>query len=310
MPFNLAGLADYTREHNLPLLRKSLFGSRTAELIKKAGTIQTGIKSADALNLMDTDAVLQSGNCEFNSSGTTTLTQRELKVADLKVNESLCPRDLEKKWTQHDVVSGSAPDAVPYEEVYTTRKADRVARQLENLIWKGDTSSGSDDFFDGYIKHLDDADNYVTANANEETAITKANVEAIIDEVYEEIPSDVIAEGDVHIFVGDDVYRKYVMALKDSNLFHFAPDGSNLDFSFPADARVTISAVYGLNGTDRVVAGRANNFFIGVDLEDEEEKFELWYSKDNRQVRFAMDFKYGTQIAFPEQVVMFVPFEA
>lgn len=310
MAFNLTGLEDYVKEHNLPLLRKSLFGSRTAELIKSAGTIQTGIKSASALNLFDTDAVLQTGDCNFNSSGSTTFTQRELKVADIKVNEGLCPRDLEKKWTQYDVVAGSAPESVPYEQVYTERKAQKVAKQLETLVWNGKTSAPEEDLFDGFLTHLDDAGNFITANSGNETSITKANVEAILDEVYEAIPSDVIAEGDVTIFVGDDVYRKYVMALKDSNLFHFAPEGDNMDFSFPADARVTISAVYGLNGTDRVVAGRTNNFYIGVDLEGEDEQFELWYSKDNRQVRFAMDFKYGTQIAFPEEVVMFVPFVA
>ena len=305
MSFDLTGLEDYVKEHNLPLLRKSLFGSRTAELIKQAGTIQTGVKSAQALNIFDTDAVLQTGDCNFNSEGSTTLTQRELSVADIKVNEGLCPRDLEKKWTQYDVVQGSQPDALPYEQVYTERKAKKVAQKLENLVWKGDTAG--DDLFDGFLKHLDEAGNFITANAGGETEVTKANVMAIMDEIYEAIPSDVIAEGDVTIFVGDDVYRKYVMALKDANMFHYAPEGENMDFSFPADARVTISAVYGLNGEDRIVAGRTNNFFIGVDLEDEEEEFELWYSKDNRQVRFAMDFKYGTQIAFPEEVVMFVP---
>lgn len=306
MAFDLTGLEDYVKEHNLPLLRKSLFGSRTAELIKQAGTIQTGIKSASALNIMDTDAVLQTGDCNFNSQGSTTMTQRELEVADIKVNEGLCPRDLEKKWTQYDVVAGSAPESAPYEQVYTERKAEKVARQLENLVWKGDVT-GNADLFDGFLHHIDTAGTAIAVDNTSRTEITKANVEAIMDDVYEAIPSDVIAEGDVTIFVGDDVYRKYVMALKDSNLFHFAPEGDNLDFSFPADGRVTISAVYGLNGTDRVVAGRTNNFFIGVDLEGEDEQYEMWYSKDNRQVRFAMDFKYGTQIAFPEEIVEFTP---
>lgn len=302
MAFNLTALEDYVKENNLPLLKKSLFGSRTADLLG----IQTGIKTAAALNLFDTDANFQDGACEFSPSGSTTFTQRELRVADITVQEALCPRDLEKKWTQYEVVQGSAPESVPFEVDYTDRKALRVARNLENAIWKGDTLSadGNLNKFDGIIKLVSGSASFIDATSVvASAAITKANVESIIDAVYESIPSDIIEEDDVHIFVGDDVYRKYVMALKDSNLFHFAPAGEDRDFTFPGDARVTISAVNGLNGTDDIIAGRASHMIVGVDLEGEDEDFELWYSQDNRQVRFAMDFKYGVQIAFPDQIV-------
>jgi len=302
MAFNLTALEDYVKEHNLPLLKKSLFGSRTAELLGK----QTGIKTASALNLFDTDANFQDGSCAFEPSGSTVFTQRELRVADITVQEALCPRDLEKKWTQYEVVAGSNPESVPFEVDYTERKALRVARNLENAIWKGDTDStdGNLNKFDGLIKLVSGSAEFIDATDIVASApITKANVESIIDAVYESIPSDIIEEDDVRIFVGDDVYRKYVMALKDSNLFHFAPAGEDRDFTFPGDSRVTISAVNGLNGTDDIIAGRASHMIVGVDLEGEDEDFELWYSQDNRQVRFAMDFKYGVQIAFPEQIV-------
>lgn len=306
MAFNLSTLEDYVKEHNLPLLKKSLFGSRTAALLGK----QTGIKSAAALNLFDTDANFQTGTCEFSPSGSTTFTQRELKVADITVQEALCPRDLEKKWTQYEVVAGSAPDQIPFEQDYTERKADRVARNLEVAIWQGDTDStdGNLNKFDGLAKTISGSAAFIDATAVvTEVSVTKANVVSIVDAIYESIPSDVINEGDIHIFMSDTNYRKYTMALRDENNFNYAPDGAQLDYPYPIDGRVTVSAVPGLNGSDEMFAGRASHMVIGVDLEGEDENFELWYSQDNRQVRFAMDFKYGVQVAFPEQIVYWVP---
>jgi hypothetical protein len=59
-----------------------------------------------------------------------------------------------------------------------------------------------------------------------------------------------------------------------------------------------------LVGTDRVFAADfENNVFYGTDLEGDEEKFELWYSQDNREFRLAVEFNAGVQVAYPNQVV-------
>jgi len=45
--------------------------------------------------------------------------------------------------------------------------------------------------------------------------------------------------------------------------------------------------------------------FYGTDLLTDEENFELWYSKDNDEVRFQASFKVGVQVAYPDLVVDF-----
>ena len=299
MGYDLSTLTDYTREHNLPLLKKSLFGSRTANLFAK----QTGIKSKAALNLFDTDAQFQDGACSFISSGSTAFTQRVIEVADVSVQEALCPRDLEKKWTQHEVMVGSAPDSVPFEVDFTDRKAQVISKQLETAVWQGDTDSATNNLskFDGILKHLTEASASL-ANYSSGSAPDSGSVVGIIDEVYSNIPADIIEEEDVRIFVGNDVFRTYALALRDKNLFQYSTQPSNWEIIVPGtDIRVT--AVNGMNTTGDVVAAKTEHLFVGVDLEGEEDDFELWYSQDNRQVRFAVDFKMGTQIAFPDQIV-------
>ena len=301
MAYNLTGLTDYVREHNLPLLKKSLFGSRTAELVAK----QTGIKTTAKLNLFETDAQFQDGACAFIDSGSTAFTQRDLKVADVSVQEALCPRDLEKKWTQYEVTAGSAPDSVPFEVDFTDRKAQVIAKELEIAVWRGDTDSATNNLskFDGFLKHIAAASASLAGHTSG-SAPDSGSVIGIIDDVYKAIPADVIEDGDVRIFVGNDVFRTYSLALRDSNYFQYNTQPSNWEIIVPGtDIRVT--AVNGLNTVGDVVAAKTSHMFIGVDLEDEQDSYEMWYSQDNRQVRFAVDFKMGTQIAFPDQVVWY-----
>jgi hypothetical protein len=46
--------------------------------------------------------------------------------------------------------------------------------------------------------------------------------------------------------------------------------------------------------------------FLGTDLLNEEEKFEIFYAKEADQVRFVSEFKMGVNIAFPDLVAAFV----
>ena len=90
MSFSLGTLTAYTEQQRLPLITKAVFSARTAALFTK----QVGIKSAAALNLMDTNAALQSGTaCGWNvadaASGATTFTQRNITVAPMKIQEAL-----------------------------------------------------------------------------------------------------------------------------------------------------------------------------------------------------------------------------
>jgi hypothetical protein len=68
---------------------------------------------------------------------------------------------------------------------------------------------------------------------------------------------------------------------------------------------MTLIAVGGLNGTNKLVAGSLSNFYLGTDLAHEEEDVKIWYSQDNDEVRFRLTFAYGVQVAFPGEIVYF-----
>jgi hypothetical protein len=312
MAFSVGSLANYTKENEALLVTSSVLGAKTAALIKSAGNVMVGVKSAETINIMDTDAFFQAGGtCGWNASGTTSFTQRTVTVGKIKVQESLCPKTLESKYLQKALPTGSTYDSIPFEQDFTDRKAKTIAAQLETAIWQGDTASANGNLnkFDGLIKLIGAASGVVDANVSgfisgaPLTSITAANVVSLFDGVYRAIPAKVVSAEDMVIVCGMDTFRTYTIALKNANMFNYAFDGkADSEFVLPGTS-IKVVALQGLNGTNDVYAMRLSNLFLGTDLLNEEEKFEIFFAKEADEVRFAAEFKMGVNIAFPDEIV-------
>jgi ribosomal protein L18E len=315
MAFNVSALADYTIQNAAELVTSSVLGAKTAKLIQSAGNVMVGVKFAETINIMDTDAIFQAGGtCGFNASGATTFTQRTVTVGKIKVNEAICPKDLEAKYLQQALPTGSIYDSIPFEQQYAEKKAATIAKQLEESLWQGDTGSANVNLnkFDGLVKLIGAASGVVAANSATYisgaplASITAANVISIFDGVYAAIPAKVVAADDMTIFCGQDLFRTYTIALKNANAFHYSVDvKADSEFILPGTS-IKVIAVGGLNGTNKVYALRLSNLFLGTDLLSEEEKFEIFFAKEADQIRFVSEFKMGVNIAFPDEVVKFV----
>ena len=105
------------------------------------------------------------------------------------------------------------------------------------------------------------------------------------------------------IVCGGDTFRTYTIALKNANMFNYAFDGkADSEFVLPGTS-IKVVALEGLNGTNDVYAMRLSNLFLGTDLLNEEEKFEIFFAKEADEVRFAAEFKMGVNFAFPDEIV-------
>jgi hypothetical protein len=188
MAFNVTGLTNYTNEQSTELVIKSLFGSKTAAVLQAAGQVQVGVKSAEALNILSSDVFFQADGCGYTASGNTTFSQRVITVGKIKVEETLCPKTLEAKWMQTQIAPGS-PESVPFEEQIGNEKASRIAKLLEVAMWQGDTATSNTNpntnRFDGFNKIIDAASaSTVSGNTSSATAITVANIEGLVDDMY------------------------------------------------------------------------------------------------------------------------------
>jgi len=315
MGFDVSALANYTKENEALLVTSSVLGAKTAALIKSAGNVMIGVKSSEKINILSTDAIFQDGAaCGFSASGATTFTQRTVTIGKIKLNEALCVKNLESKYLQKALPTGSMYDSIPFEQEYSEKKAKTIAAQLETALWTGDSASVNVNLnkFDGLVKLIGAATGVVAANASTFisgaplSTITAANVISIFDGVYAAIPAQVVAADDMTIFCGQDLFRTYTIALKNANSFSYNVDvKADSEFILPGTT-IKVIAVAGLNGTNKVYAMRLSNMFLGTDLLNEEERFEIFYAKEADEVRFVSEFKMGVNIAFPDEVVKFI----
>jgi len=312
MAFVVSGLTNYTKETQLELLVKAMFSSKTASLLQGAGQVIPGIKSAEALPLLSSDVFFQTDGCGYSASGTTTISQRVLTVGKVKVEETLCPKTLETKFTQQGLAAGAPVDLGVFQEQIGVEKAGKIAEAIETAIWQGSLSgSGNNSKWDGFLTILTalgfgGAGDPVKGNvADAYTSITSSNIDDIIATIYSVIPAALLGKPDLMIAMGTDTFRLYRTWLVGANLFHYAAtETAEMEIVDPITG-IKIYGLNGMNGTNKIVCGLWSNFFIGTDMLDEESDYKFWYSVDNDEVRFRATFKYGTQIAFPDQTVLF-----
>jgi hypothetical protein len=300
MALSLGGLTAYTKQLVKPLLTSAVFDAKTQKLIMSNGIVLPHVKSSAQIPLIDTDAVFQAPSCSFDPSGTTTFTQRTVTVGKIKIKAGSTYEDF-----------GNAD----FLKAYLDKKNIRIAAQLETAIWQGDTGSGTANLnkFDG-LQKLIAAGSPIDANVSGYTGvsgsaiaqITASNVVAATEGIYKAIPVQVLAKGDVKIFVGDDWYRLLIMAYRALNLFSYNPqDSQSKSFIIPG-TNVEIMAVNGLNLTGDAYAISLSNLVMAVDLEDEENNYKMWYSEDNNDVRYRVIFKLGVNVAFTNECVKFI----
>lgn len=316
MAFSVGSLGAYTRQSLKPLLTSAVIGAKTQQMIVKDGILLTKVKSAESIPLMETDAIFQTDSCSFDPSGTTTFTQRTVTVGKIKVEEKLCPKDLETKFLQEALRAGSTYEDFgnsEFEKAYLERKNEIISKQLEVALWQGDTSSSDENLkkFDGLIK-LIDAGSPIDANVSGYTGIatvttlTASNAIAVVKGVKNAIPAALKGRKDVVIFCGYDFYDMYVDAGVTANLFHYDfKDNSNYGGLTVPGTGIRLEAVHGLDGTGDLYAFRMANVAMGVDLEDEEMSYKMWYSQDNNDVRYRVAFKMGVNVAFTNECVKF-----
>lgn len=321
MSLSVSSLTNYVIENEDLLVAKSLFGSRTSDLIRSEGTVMTGVKYAEQINILDTDAIFQNGaGCTRTSSGSTNITQRKVTVGDIAVVEDICVKTLNTTYLSKKLAKGSETNSLPFEQEYTDLKAKTIAKQLEIAIWQGDTTSGNANLsrFDGLIKLIDGSGSAVASNVTAYVGtqvttagggITTSNVKSVVNSMWLALPADVTGQDDIRIFCGWDTFNKFINAFTDQNLFNFAPSGSEVSAAngvvIIPGTNYKLTAVHGLDGTNRLFSFRMSNVFAGVDLEGEEDQFTMMEDQFKDYLRFKAHFKYGVNVAFPSQIVQF-----
>ena len=289
MAINVSALTAYVDEQRLPLIRKTIFAAPSV----KHFNLQTGVKHSAALNILNTTVAFGDGaTCGWDEAGSSAFSQRTLEVANYKVTMSVCDKAMLKYWNGYDVRVAAGQKTLPFEEDFVNGVIEGVAEKLETIIWQG-------------VKATDKIDGILTILGAEGSVIKTEAGTTIYDSVlkaYKAIPAKKLDKA--AMFIGVDKFRDLVLELTAKNLYHYNPAvDEKMEIVLPG-TNTRVIAVSGLNGKASVVAADPENIYYGVDMEGDEEKFDLWYSQDNQEFRLAINFNAGVQVAFPDEVVL------
>ena len=308
MSFDVSSLTNYVNEQSTDLISRLYFEKTSSDYF----TLQSGVKKTDALHLLAVTAFPQDGSsCAVSASGDVTFTDRNLTVGQITYFSGFCMKDLIPKYTQILLRAGNAETE---EMAFEAEVADSIVKTImehnETADWQGDTASANVyiNRYDGLIKIIDAATTAVDGNTSSATAISSGasgNVDTLISDMCNARPAKVKSAANQVLFVGQDTFDKYVDTLNAKNLYHVnATDWANYTVSIPGK-NVTLVGVVGLDGTNRMFLGTQENFFLGFDLQNDEEEFDMWYDKKDDKVYYRVKFKRGLQVAYPDEIVEF-----
>lgn len=300
--FDVSTLSDYTNE-NTDIIARAIYNSPT---IKSGVEVLPGQKGDFMLNRLDHNIYLQAAACGWTVSGGTAFGQLKVELCSVDYKEALCPKTLEPKWLGQLMAQGSDPESFPFEQYIVDTKSKKLTSEVEYMIWQGNTDTGT-----GNLSLCQGVKQFLSGSTFSSTYVALAsgatidatNVISKVNYLINGIDERAYELGNLVLYMSSANFRSYVTALINANLYNYAQnvDGTTGELMIPGH-NIRVIATSGLRGLNDMYLFPVDNMSIGTDLISETENLDMWYSKDNREIRIAGSFKLGVGFYFPEFV--------
>lgn len=310
MAFDVTALSAYIEQMDFPLIAQMQATGGLAEV----ANIQTGIKSSSNLQFLSTDVVFGADGCARVTGDATVFSQKTITVGAIQVAEDLCIKDLNGYWAQVLVKKGAAGEEempMEIEAVYMEKKMNALKNQLAISDFQGDLLSATNNlsFYDGLLVQVDADGTVVDGNTGAvtvATGVTTGNVLDILDSIWSATPDSISDADDLSLWIPTSVYKKYVVALKNANLFHYSGDGEQVKLYGTNVALRSTIGLPGAAGTERMILARDSGITIGMDGDSDEDQMSVRLDPvSERSIFFDVNFKRGISYNFGNEIVEF-----
>jgi len=288
MGYNITALPVFQTEGKA-FIMKSILEAQTLSLLN----FDTTAKGITSVQLLDSDIVITDGStCGRDANGGAVLSQAQLVVKPLKINQNYCVRDLEKIWAKGELAKGQEYDSMVFMQEIGELNSAKASAEIEQMIWKGDTTlTGGTSLkqIDGYLKQIK-AGAYINLSG---ATSGSTSVIAKLQKAVAAMPIEVTEKDSFYVWVGKDTYNAYVAELAEKNLFANQADG----VLFGTTAK--LKAVSGLNG-GHIVLTRTENLVAGGEMTDVQFKHYYDYPTDIQM--FDSRFSLGVVPVYVSQI--------
>lgn len=305
--YNISPLS-YQPSTNMDWFTKALFGGRLIENGKI--DVITGVKESTFLNLLNFEHTLlqpDGRDCAWTPEQVFKLSEKEVKIKTYKINLEQCIDDLERKRINVMLKPGAKNTDLPeaLEEATMEMLAAELSSEIETKIFTGNSTTDPNDF-DGAVTVLSASTEAIKITGS---ALTKTNIVAEIEKVYNAIPENVLVKGlendSVKIYVAYETLQRLKMALASVSNQVIATA-----FTLEAEALrylgLEIIPVKGLNNKT-IIAADISNFLLATDLLSDTEEIRIGQFPAPHDSKIFIDgrLRLGFVIPFEDEVVFY-----
>lgn len=304
---NISALSGYIQENKFDLLGRSILSTKLAENV----TLKPGLQGDKVrISLMSDDFNAQESSCGWGATGSTTLSKVDMELYHAEVERAYCPDDLRDTWLAEKLRPGAqgGNESLPDEQIFAEYFVKNLNKWNETYLIKG---AGSYNGIQAQLVAAEsgsyspvigagDAKKWVagTAGTNEINAFDGAM------SIFADMPFELALRDDVILVLNPNDYKALVAAMVSKNLFHYT--GSVEEVIIPGTkikAVPTSGITQETDGQNFRFLTSSANIILGTDLVSDHETFDVWYSRDNREVRAAMKWTIGVSVVEPNLVV-------
>lgn len=277
----------------------------TTGAAKSELTLIPNVKSKIKMAYSDLGNILQADDCSFSSTGEGSLNQKTMEVCDIKVNLEYCATTFEANYLSAQLRAGSNnEEAVPatYAQFVVNYVAEKVASDLELVMFKGDTGTASYPYSlcDGLVKQLLNDGSVIDVSAT--ASLTTSNVISELARVLNAVPAEVRSQPNFKIFVSQEVafFYKQAQAATTGGLFMVG----DKELNYLGYKLVPTSAL----STKQMIAANMDKVFFLTDLTSDWNDIIMIPQRNisgARTERFATSLKFGVNYLYGAEIVLY-----
>ena len=310
MPNPVTAGTTYAGEFAGKYLAAALLSAPTLE--QGGVTILPNVAYKQVLQKVATGNIVANASCDFEASGTVTLTERVLTTEEFQVNIQLCKADLEKTW-QVAEMGYSSFRSLPksFADFLIAHVSAKVAAKLETTIWGGTNATAGE--FDGFkTLFLADGD-VIDVSSPLTTTLDATNVIGEIGRMVDLIPAALYGQEGLRLYLSQKITKLYVRALGGFGASGLGANGTNnqgtqwyTNGSLSFDG-IPIFMANGL-GQYNMVATTVDNLYFGCGLLSDKSLVKVIDMADidgSQNVRVVMRYNGAVQYGIGSDVVLY-----